>query len=248
MLINQTYDLDLIPGSQILTVHASQYDAKARRLKFRLLNDGVAYSPSTGAKAFIQGTKPDGFGFYYEATIDGSTVYIDITEQMTAVAGNVVCEIKIMSGSQIMASQNFILVVEKAALDAETAVSETDIPVLEDVLDQYQTIKDLSATATTLVSTANATASYEDGLLTFGIPRGGRSTITVGTTSASEPGGAASVTNTGTSEDAIFNFVIPRGIQGPKGDTGPMPDMTNYYTKTQIDNMLVDGDNRQYGS
>lgn len=49
---------------------------------------------------------------------------------------------------------------------------------------------------------------------------GTAATITVGTTTTGEPGTEASVTNSGTSTDAVFNFVIPRGADGPKGETG----------------------------
>ena len=48
-------------------------------------------------------------------------------------------------------------------------------------------------------------------------------TVTVGSTTTGEPGTNASVTNSGTSSDAVLDFVIPRGLQGPqgaKGDTG----------------------------
>lgn len=63
-------------------------------------------------------------------------------------------------------------------------------------------------------------------------PAGTAATISVGTTTTGEPGTNASVTNSGTSSAAVFNFTIPRGVvgatgpqgetgsQGPKGDTG----------------------------
>lgn len=50
--------------------------------------------------------------------------------------------------------------------------------------------------------------------------KGDAATIEIGTVTATEPGGAPAVTNSGTSQDAVFNFVLPRGQQGPKGDQG----------------------------
>lgn len=50
--------------------------------------------------------------------------------------------------------------------------------------------------------------------------KGDAATITVGITSTGEPGTEASVTNSGTTSDAIFNFVIPRGADGAKGVDG----------------------------
>lgn len=54
-------------------------------------------------------------------------------------------------------------------------------------------------------------------------PRGpqGPATITVGSTATGEPGTNAQVTNSGTSENAILNFTIPRGETGATGPIGP---------------------------
>jgi len=45
-------------------------------------------------------------------------------------------------------------------------------------------------------------------------------TVDAGTTTTSAPGGDASVTNVGTTQNAVFNFTIPRGEIGPDGDAG----------------------------
>ena len=48
--------------------------------------------------------------------------------------------------------------------------------------------------------------------------------VTVGTTTTGAAGTNASVSNSGTTQDAVLNFTIPRGaqgIQGPQGSTGP---------------------------
>ena len=49
----------------------------------------------------------------------------------------------------------------------------------------------------------------------------GPATITVGNTITGDPGTRASVTNVGNNENAILNFTIPAGVQGPTGPTGP---------------------------
>lgn len=48
----------------------------------------------------------------------------------------------------------------------------------------------------------------------------GPATITVGTTTTGEPGTDASVTNSGTPENVVLDFVIPQGEAGPQGETG----------------------------
>lgn len=52
-------------------------------------------------------------------------------------------------------------------------------------------------------------------------PAGDAATISVGTVTTGEPGTSASVTNSGTSSAAVFNFTIPRGDTGPQGEPGP---------------------------
>lgn len=50
---------------------------------------------------------------------------------------------------------------------------------------------------------------------------GQAATIAVGTTTTGNPGTNASVTNSGTTSAAVFNFTIPRGAQGETGPQGP---------------------------
>ena len=49
----------------------------------------------------------------------------------------------------------------------------------------------------------------------------GATTIDVGTTTTTDPGTNASVTNVGTNENVILDFTIPRGATGATGPTGP---------------------------
>lgn len=49
---------------------------------------------------------------------------------------------------------------------------------------------------------------------------GKSATVSVGKVTTSEPGTDAQITNSGTENAAVFDFVIPRGETGPKGDTG----------------------------
>lgn len=51
-------------------------------------------------------------------------------------------------------------------------------------------------------------------------PAGTAATIAVGTVTASDPGSTPTVTNSGTTSAAVFNFVLPRGAQGPAGADG----------------------------
>ena len=51
-------------------------------------------------------------------------------------------------------------------------------------------------------------------------PTGPAATIQVGSVTTGEPGTPVEITNSGTENDAIFDFVIPRGATGPAGGGG----------------------------
>lgn len=136
-MITYHYNLDVVPGGVPLIIHASQYDAGSRAIVFSLFSS-VGELDLTGedpVSAEVKGTKPDGNGFSYEAEVSGSTVSIDVTKQMTAVAGKTVCEIVLSSGEKELATANFVLYVERAALDKDTLVSGSEIRELVEVMD-----------------------------------------------------------------------------------------------------------------
>jgi hypothetical protein len=128
----QTITIDLIPGGLPPIIRISQYDKALRAFDVRLTMDGADYPVPPGCTAMLSGTKPDGKGFLYSLNYSDNTVNVSVTEQMSAVAGDVPCEVTLYQadGGRI-ASGNFLLRVEKAALDAGTVVSDSDIPVFE---------------------------------------------------------------------------------------------------------------------
>lgn len=71
-----------------------------------------------------------------------------------------------------------------------------------------------------LTVTGNLTAPATDGEGGSSGEAGTAATIEVGTVTTGEAGSSAMVTNVGTTSAAIFDFVIPRGDKGEKGDTG----------------------------
>lgn len=138
-MITQTYKIDLVPHGEPVVVHVSQYDTGARTLAFELYNGGVAYTVPANVTASVSGTKPDGTGFVYPLTVSGNVASLELEQQMALVAGDVPTEISLTGADGKISSANFIIRVERAALDEDTAISETDIPVFEQLVERAET-------------------------------------------------------------------------------------------------------------
>ena len=123
-------DLNMTPGGVSQIVKLSQYDKTIPQIEAVLWDKTQGYEIPTDAVVYVVGTKPDKTGFEYSCSFTGSTVTINVTEQMTAVAGRVKCEVVIMKDGR-KGSANFFLDVEPCALDEDVTPSETDIPIIE---------------------------------------------------------------------------------------------------------------------
>ena len=146
-MIEQTYRIDMIPNGAPVVVHVSQYDTAARRLSFELYNGGVAYELPAGAVASIAGTKPDNTSFLYAMTVSGNLVSIDLQQQMALVAGDVPAEIQITGAEGKIGSANFIIRVERGPIDENSVISETDLPIFEQLVSDAQTAANEAQTA-----------------------------------------------------------------------------------------------------
>lgn len=174
-MYTQTQDINVIPSGVRPVIYLSQYDNQTQALRFLLYKDDTAFQIPSGAAVLINGLKPDNTGFSYAATAtSGNSATFSVTQQMTAVAGDVECELRVRTESQIIGTLNFILRVEPAPLHDDSVLSETDIPLIEQAVDiaanlaEYiqQTIdaaSEASASATNAANSATAAANAAAG-------------------------------------------------------------------------------------
>lgn len=152
-MTTQSLDLNLIPKGIFPRLYVSQYD-KGQTWTFNIYAGNTAYTIPNGATVTIQGTKPDKTGFQYSCTASGNVVTATEQQQMTVIAGEVSAEIRITNNNEIIATLNFILVVEPAALTDETEISETDLPIIEQAIEMFphyqEMIDDVSSEIATL--------------------------------------------------------------------------------------------------
>lgn len=257
-MTTQIIKLNLIPGGVMPVVYASQYDNQTNALIFELYNGDEPFDVPSGAAVLINGTKPpvDGqlTGFSYSAaSISGNRVVCNVTQQMTAVPGNVLCELRVRTATQIIGSVNFVLMVERSALNDDTVLSETQIPLIEQAIDIAANLADYidtavqsAETATDAAETATAAAQRSEVINTNveGI-YGQLTAATAAANAAAQAANAAadtledmSATATtlavGSSATAsydpstgVMSFGIPKGDKGDSGITTPL---TGFFT------------------
>lgn len=128
-----TYDIILnVEKSGIKPrIKVSQYDKTLPQIRATLYSNNQAFNIPSGSTVYISGTKKDNTGFKYECTYSNNEITADITEQMTAFSGDVEVEFTIESSGSRKGTENFILEVEKAALEDDVVISETDIPAIQ---------------------------------------------------------------------------------------------------------------------
>jgi len=252
-MTTQTINLNMIPGGVLPVVYASQYDNQVDALIFKLYNGGDVFNVPVGAAVLINGTKPpvDGqiTGFSYSAASSvGNTVVCNVTQQMTAVVGDVLCELRVRVVDQIIGSVNFILRVERSALNDDTVLSETEIPLIEQAIDiaanlaEYiEETLDAADTATAAAETA-VDAAEQAGIYNTNV-EGIYNDLTDATAAAAAAAEAAedaadalanisataSTLSPGSSATAsynastqVFSFGIPTGATGASGVTTPL--------------------------
>lgn len=163
-MTSQTFNLELIPQGVPPIIHVSQYD-KGQTWLIDVTENGIPFTIPADTSATVQGTKPDNTGFQYSGTADGTQVEFTLQEQMTVLAGEYDCELVLVNGNNQVATINFTLQVEPAALDNETIISETELPLIEQavqlgaVIDTYA--QQIHADAQTAASAVTATAASE---------------------------------------------------------------------------------------
>lgn len=142
MVIGSPTVLNLIPGGVMKMVHVNQTD-KNMDIRFQIMNGNQPFNVPEGWTGTIRGTKGDAFGYAAAVTVTAGSnlVTAHLKEQLTAVAGvGNVFELVFASTSAKVSTENFILAVEKSALNDETVISESDLVYANQVLNQLQSV------------------------------------------------------------------------------------------------------------
>lgn len=143
MVIGTPTVLNLIPGKVFPVVNVNQYDAGYQKT-FLLYKGAEPFNIATNMSVTIRGTKGDRNGIADSAahTVGSNLIAVTLTEQMTAVAGPNIYELRIVdTDGLLVGTVNFVMMVEPAALGDGTVISDSDLDYAADVLDRLQGVE-----------------------------------------------------------------------------------------------------------
>jgi len=135
----QELSLELNSNTAYSTIGAKQGDNNSRVVKIHVTENGVDYNlrDHNVTAAYFRLRKPDGKAVINTGTIsdDGETVSIVLTSQALAVAGRGYADVTLMSGSQILSTISFVLLIMASPGVAQEAVSSNEFGYLNAIVE-----------------------------------------------------------------------------------------------------------------
>ena len=122
------------------------------------------FSIPSGATARVFVAKPDGNAVYDSATIEGSDVTVDVTEQMFLVLGMTLMQISIFDDEEELVSFAQPVMVEQNLKAGDLPESTTDVSFLDDAIEQANQAVNTATTAASQAAQAvqNANQAIAD--------------------------------------------------------------------------------------
>lgn len=121
--MTQTITLTLSGDFSHKEAYAVRTDKDLSRL--RCVFRGYRYEP--GDTAILRAQKPDGKSYYLSGRVDGENAFVfTLTDQATAVEGDVFCDICIYRGDGNLSSDAFLIKVRPPAAEGDQIPSEND--------------------------------------------------------------------------------------------------------------------------
>lgn len=222
-MTEQNLNVNVIPGGVMPVVKLNQYDFGLEKLIFTVYDGASPFTMPTGGSVVIQGTKPDKTGFSYACTFSNNVVTADVAQQMTVLAGLVVTELVIKDSSMNrIASANFVLAIEPAALNDETIISETELPtIIAEATEQMQRAEAAAETAVDAVESIGDSVERAEAAATSAAADAESASDDASTaSSAATTASAASQTATSAATSATTAATDAHGWADNNGDSG----------------------------
>ena len=121
--MTQTITLTLSGDFSHKEAYAVRTDKDLSRLRCVLRG----YRYESGDTAILRAQKPDGKSYYLSGSVDGENAFVfTLTDQATAVEGDVFCDICIYRGDGNLSSDAFLIKVRPPAAEGDQIPSEND--------------------------------------------------------------------------------------------------------------------------
>lgn len=150
-------DIDAGAERKNYLVQAKQGDKATRFVSVLIVEDGKEYAPPADADLIANFQKPDGKFAYNAAKIDdGNRILVELTNQVLAVSGEVVCEVEIRAkdSSQVLTSCTFTVKVGRSNRNENAILSSNEMTAfdakwatLNSSMEEYATVERLRAEA-----------------------------------------------------------------------------------------------------
>lgn len=150
-------DIDAGAERKDYLVQAKQGDKATRFVSVLIVEDGKEYAPPADADLIANFQKPDGKFAYNAAKIDdGNRILVELTNQVLAVPGEVVCEVEIRAkdSSQVLTSCTFTVKVGRSNRNENAILSSNEMTAfdakwatLNSSMEEYATAERLRAEA-----------------------------------------------------------------------------------------------------
>lgn len=127
-------DIDAGAERKDYLVQAKQGDKATRFVSVLIVEGGKEYAPPADADLIANFQKPDGKFAYNAAKIDeGNRILVELTNQVLAAPGEVVCEVEIRAkdGSQVLTSCMFTVKVGRNNRDENAILSSNEMTALD---------------------------------------------------------------------------------------------------------------------
>lgn len=146
-------NVNIIPDGRAPVCHVSQFD-EGRTFRVNLFDGFSAFTFAGTESISIAVRKPDGHIVTEDLTYTQGNSYVDIstTEQMTACAGDNLCDLKIEDDGNTIGTLNFVMRVEPDPL-AGGVESDSDIANLKtQIIDLIENNADVRAAILDLIN------------------------------------------------------------------------------------------------
>lgn len=133
--------LDVQKTSVPVFVAIKQGDTGSRKIGITLSDGGFPFEIGRGCYAVLNAVKPDGNILYNHCDLEGNTIVYTVTEQTSAAAGRMSCEIRLYGPEDtLITSATFFLVVDGTIYTEEKVESRDEVSALTHLVSEAATV------------------------------------------------------------------------------------------------------------